>query len=269
MEKTPLDENWEVAYWFENVRGRPVVYEMKISLRDGREIPDGGLTGRDLRRLSPLLAAAAEGTQETTGPEAEALLEAIADEFRGSETIGKGYPRPDSFYARVAQLYLLALQRSPRKPADFMAAEMVRRGVDVTVQMTRAWIRMARARGWLEGGDQGSPGAEPGEKLLAWKEEEATIKESARREAPARPPADKPAKPVSSEEEAANKERYAKLMKELNDPSATTDEVDGQDADEPVASASEMPTPGLKYTLNRGGSQTASKKAPRKARAKK
>jgi len=171
MKEISLDKNWKATYVFEYQNGRPVVTELRIRRRHAGAIPDGGLTGRDLRRLNPLAGVEELVEDQTRMAGADQFLAAIADEFRGVERIGKGFPRPDSFYARVTQLYLLGLLRSPRKPAEYMVEALGGQGVDVTVEMTRAWIRMARARGWLEGGDRGNAGGIPSAKLEDWHRE--------------------------------------------------------------------------------------------------
>lgn len=75
---------------------------------------------------------------------------------------GPGSRSPE-FYRDVALEYLDTLKREPRQPVVFMAE---RHGVPTPT--ARTWVRRAREEEWLDAGQQGRAGGNPGPRLIEY-----------------------------------------------------------------------------------------------------
>lgn len=132
-------------------------------LRVNPALADGGALFRQLYRGSGDHASAALLARLD---EAEGQAYQRVASLHGSEPHRGRRGYTDEFWRGVAEWYLETLTREPRRPVEAMATEH-----DASTATIRTWIRKARTEGWLTEGQQGRAGAEPGWKLIKYRQE--------------------------------------------------------------------------------------------------
>ena len=155
-----LDGSWSIRVDTELQNGRQVVTSLEISLLSGKSAPEGGLTGRDLRVLSPVLLATEAGKGRI--PKATRLIDRLAKRIKAEESVGQGRPRTEEFHAAIAELYIACLSLSPRSPVARMTQELKSRKVRCDRQAVGSWLQLSREKEWLTPGSRGYAGAQHG-----------------------------------------------------------------------------------------------------------
>lgn len=184
---------WQANVYLVKVGGRWIVAEIHLGPpyaddeylpskgpQSMEDVPELSITSRDLRRIP--LAEIQEGLER-----ARKDLEDIGRESRlGDSPLGQHRPgrRPDrAHFAKIARLYLDALDRGSRRPLVDVLKELKKqdrqRYTGVTEATVRDWIHAARKRhGFLTAPPkQGVPGGEATPKLLEWEAQEKERRE--------------------------------------------------------------------------------------------
>jgi hypothetical protein len=74
---------------------------------------------------------------------------------------------PEDHLREVAIAYLAAVERDPGKPIALIAE-----GLGRPRNTVADWVRKARQRGWLTAATPGKAGAQPGQRLVAWRNQQ-------------------------------------------------------------------------------------------------
>ena len=141
-------------------RGRLVLAEVHIFV-DEKSLPEGGLTGDALRKVST------SRTIERFGEQARVMRRSPfspGEQRRLRTKRQQGRGRPAEFYATISKNFLDAIQESPTRPHVVLARVM-----GVTTEDTHGWVKAAREKGWLtKSGVRGKASATATPKLQRW-----------------------------------------------------------------------------------------------------
>lgn len=159
-------ENWTTSVRFVIREGRPVIAQLRVTpfqahqWSEPMDIPSGGLTTTDLRRIH------IKWDDELHNTVAELFAETGYQAKVGRRVRPKYEQKDDDFFAEKAVEYLDALRKAPTRPLAYL--EQKYRGQWITRGQLRDYVHQARERGFLTPGRQGRAGAEPTEKLRDW-----------------------------------------------------------------------------------------------------
>lgn len=128
----------------------------RIELRPSSGVDEAALGARMLRRLGfgDVVAEAARWLQHP------AVVDVIGDGWSRPIARPGRRGREDVVYARWAQQYVDALDRSPRRPIAIIVEEAKERGEHLTESQVRWYLTEARSRGLLTEAPKGKPGGE-------------------------------------------------------------------------------------------------------------